>query len=49
MMRARLVAVDRHCYQLYQSGYLRRFNSGIYQLTDDGETHLIQHRSEFRQ
>lgn len=36
MMDAHPVAVDRHCYQLHQDGYLRVFNSGLYQLTADG-------------
>jgi predicted ArsR family transcriptional regulator len=49
VMGAHPVAVDRHCYQLQQDGYIHVFSSGIYQLADDGEAHLTQHRSEARQ
>lgn len=39
------VTIDRHCYQLYQDGYIRVFNGGIYRLTDEGADYLIQYRS----
>lgn len=48
MMGAHPVTVDRHCYQLHQDGYIRVFNSGIYQLSEAGEAYLTQHRSESR-
>lgn len=43
------VMIDRHCYRLQQDGYIRVYSSGIYQLADDGEAYLTQHRSELRQ
>lgn len=48
MMGAHPVTVDRHCYQLHQDGYIRVFNSGIYQLSDAGEAYLTQDHSESR-
>lgn len=36
------IQVDRHCYQLFQRGYIRIFSGGVYSLTEEGEYHLIQ-------
>jgi Mn-dependent DtxR family transcriptional regulator len=40
IMGAHPVAVDRHCYQLHQNGYVRVISGGIYSLTEDGEQSL---------
>lgn len=40
------ISVDRYCYQLYQRGYIRVYNAGIYSITEDGEHYLIQPPSE---
>lgn len=48
VMGAHPVAVDRHCYQLHQDGYVHVSGSGIYALTDYGKQYLIQQRSTQR-
>lgn len=40
IMGAHPIAIDRHCYQLHQNGYVRVFGGGIYSLTEDGEQSL---------
>lgn len=36
------IQVDRHCYQLFQGGYIRIFRGGVYSLTEEGEHYLVQ-------
>lgn len=36
------IQVDRQCYQLLQSGYIRILSGGVYSLTEDGEHHLLE-------
>lgn len=46
VMGAHPVVVDRRCYQLQQTGYVRIFSGGFYSLSDDGEDYLSQRQSE---
>lgn len=36
------IKVDRHCYRLFQRGYVRVFSGGVYSLTEEGEYYLVQ-------
>lgn len=44
ILGAHPVTIERHCYQLHQSGYLQVVGGGSYSLSTAGADFLVQHQ-----